>query len=276
MRFVPEMDVRYSGIGEDDGEPSDLGEEDGEPIDLSAGSPHVTAQPGMLFLLSINSFGFSYGMTVSTLGLVILPSEAVYLYHDRHAVMLGVMLGCTGITQLICPAIGYTSDRSTSRYGRRRPTMVAGALIACLGHCAMLACHHYRIGHLYLVSLTVAVFGMNCCYACYTALLPDFVLPEHMGKASGVMASITILGSFLGFALFGFYLDVEHSYPLYCAAVLATNPNPSPNPSPNPNPNPNPKPDPNPNPNQAGICEGKNVVVVGGGKSSRSWLKMPG
>ena len=76
--------------------------------------------------------------------------------------MLGVMLGCTGITQLICPAIGYTSDRSTSRYGRRRPTMVAGALIACLGHCAMLACHHYRVGHLYLVSLTVAVFGMNC------------------------------------------------------------------------------------------------------------------
>ena len=146
--------------------------------------------------------------------------------------MLGVMLGCTGITQLICPAIGYTSDRSTSRYGRRRPTMVAGALIACLGHCCMLACHHYRIGHLYLVSLTVAVFGMNCwctaasshrypapsttsraawlplpppprppasractprrpcarSYACYTALLPDFVLPEHMGKARALTA----------------------------------------------------------------------------------------
>ena len=84
MRFVPEADVRYSGIGEDeDGEPSDLGEEDGEPIDLGAGSPHMTAQPSMLFLLSINSFGFSYGMTVSTLGLVILPSEAIYLYHDR-------------------------------------------------------------------------------------------------------------------------------------------------------------------------------------------------
>ena len=120
--------------------------------------------------------------------------------------------------------------------------MVAGALIACLGHCAMLACHHYRTGHLYLLSLTVAVFGMNCCYACYTALLPDFVLPEHMGKASGVMASMTILGSFLGFALFGFYLDVEHSYPLYCAAVLATKPNPSPIPNSNPNPNPNPNP----------------------------------
>ena len=126
MRFVPEADIKYSGIEDEDGEPSD-----GElPIDLGAGSPHMTAQPSMLFLLSINSFGFSYGMTVSTLGLVILPSEAIYLYHDRcvrrplwsaasaeglrlpdsfqrtvparrHAVMLGVMLGCTGITQVL-------------------------------------------------------------------------------------------------------------------------------------------------------------------------------
>mgnify|MGYP004087925637 CR=1 FL=1 len=36
------------------------------------------------------------------------------------------------------------------------------------------------------------------------------------------MASMTLLGSFIGFALFGFYLDVEHSYVLYCAAVLTT------------------------------------------------------
>ena len=41
-------------------------------------------------------------------------------------------------------------------------------------------------------------------------------------QASGVMASMTLLGSFIGFALFGFYLDVEHSYVLYCAAVLTT------------------------------------------------------
>ena len=79
VRFVPEADVKYSGITDEDGEPSD-----GElPVDFGAGSPHMTAQPSMLFLLSINSFGFSYGMTVSTLGLVILPSEAIYLYHDR-------------------------------------------------------------------------------------------------------------------------------------------------------------------------------------------------
>ena len=82
VRFVPEADVKYSGITDEKGEPSD---DELEEVDLGAGSPHMTAQPSMLFLLSINSFGFSYGMTVSTLGLVILPSEAIYLYHDRCA-----------------------------------------------------------------------------------------------------------------------------------------------------------------------------------------------
>ena len=93
--------------------------------------------------------------------------------------------------------------------------MVAGALIACAGISGMAVCHHYRVGHWYLVSLTVGVFGLNCCYSCYTALLPDFVATRHMGQASGIMASMSMLGSFVGFALFGFYLGVEESYMLY-------------------------------------------------------------
>ena len=43
-----------------------------------------------------------------------------------------------------------------------------------------------------------------------------------MGQASGIMASMTMLGSFVGFALFGFYLSVEESYLLYATATLST------------------------------------------------------
>ena len=65
---------------------------------------------------------------------VILPSEALRLFHDRHAMMLGVMLGCTGITQLLGPAVGYQSDRSLSRYGRRRACSPCwcGASVSCV------------------------------------------------------------------------------------------------------------------------------------------------
>ena len=47
--------------------------------------------------------------------------------------MLGLMLACTGITQLISPVVGYISDRSTSRWGRRRGLMVGGTLTAVVG-----------------------------------------------------------------------------------------------------------------------------------------------
>lgn len=60
--------------------------------------------------MAINAYAFSYSLTAATLGVLILPSESVLLFPESHAVMLAVMLGCTGVTQLIGPA----GDRSTT------------------------------------------------------------------------------------------------------------------------------------------------------------------
>lgn len=163
--------------------------------------------PSVCFLISINSFGFAYSLVVATLGVVILPSEAIRLFADNHAMMLGVMLGCTGVTQLIGPAVGYHSDRSTSRYGRRRPLLVVGAVIACCGSLAMLVAHEYKLKYFFIASLTSAIAGLNMSYACYTALLPDLVPSSHLGRASGTMATMSMLGALLGFSLFGFLLQ---------------------------------------------------------------------
>ena len=57
-------------------------------------------------------------------------------------------------------------------------------------------------------------------YACYTALIPDLVPVAHLGRASGVMAAMSMLGSLVGFTLFGFVLDVMYAYWLYCAALV--------------------------------------------------------
>ena len=117
--------------------------------------------PSACFLVSLNSFAFSYSLVVATLGVVILPSESIRLFSDRHAMMLGIMLGCTGVTQLLGPAVGYHSDRSTSQYGRRRPLLVVGAVLACAG-CVMMACaREYRWRYCYIASLTGAIAGLN-------------------------------------------------------------------------------------------------------------------
>ena len=228
------------------------------PLDEAAATSEA-APPPLSFLLAINAFAFAYSMVVATLGIIVLPSEATYMFLDRraalsvwhiarscthhapppparpdgalsstadvlrrHAVMLGVMLACTGVTQLISPAVGYASDRSTSQYGRRRPTMAFGALLACAGSLAMKACRQQQLGYSYIMSLMACVLGVNISYACYTALLPDFIPPNHMGRASGVMAMMSMLGSFVGFVVFGFWLQVVDAYFLYCAMIVVT------------------------------------------------------
>lgn len=177
-------------------------------------------RPSFAYLVSINSFAFSYSLTAATLGVVILPSESVMLFPESHAVMLGAMLGCTGVTQLIGPAVGYQSDRSTSTYGRRRPVLVLGTVLACIGCAAMHASRQHRLSGMFIVSLTLAATGLNASYASYTALLPDLVPLAHMGRASGIMAAMSMLGSLCGFTLFGFVLGAVHAYWVYCAALL--------------------------------------------------------
>ena len=180
------------------------------------------APPSICFMMAINSFAFSYSLIVCTLGVVVLPEEAVRLFRDQHAMMLGVMLGCTGVTQLISPAIGYISDRSTSRHGRRRPLLAAGAVIACVGCAAMSVARERMLRYAYIGALTCALAGMNISYACYTALLPDLIAAPHMGRASGSMATMSMLGALCGFSLFGFWLPTAHAYSIYAMATVVT------------------------------------------------------
>ena len=199
--------------------------------------------PSTCFLIALNSFAFSYSLVVATLGVVILPSEAIHLFSDSHAMMLGVMLGCTGVTQLLGPAVGYNSDRSTSQYGRRRPMLVVGAIVACCGCIAMRFAREYKLQYTYLGALTSAIAGLNIrcvcsrhaplfpfshtrasprSYACYTALLPDLVPSAHLGRASGTMATMSMLCALLGFGLFGFWLSILHAYTIYCVVIILT------------------------------------------------------
>ena len=59
-------------------------------------------------------------------------------------------------------------------------------------------------------------------YACYTALLPDLVPSAHLGRASGTMATMSMLGALLGFGLFGFWLSILHAYTIYCVVIILT------------------------------------------------------
>lgn len=192
---------------------------------LDSKTPHspVSLQAlSFLKLFGLNLYAFTYFLIVGTMGLLVLPEEAVRLYPHRHALFMGVLLGLTGLTQLVSPFAGYLSDRSSSRFGRRRPYMIGGALGACVGLGAMFLSRQLLQPFWYSVALVFAILGMNVSYAAYSALMPDFV-PEHqMGQASGMMALLGLVGSCSGFALFSFVLDVFWSYLVYGVLTITT------------------------------------------------------
>jgi hypothetical protein len=151
--------------------------------DLEEDVDDQEAIPSTCFLMAINAFAFAYSLVCCTLGVIVLPSEAVHLFRDQHAMMLGVMLGCTGITQLLSPAVGYLSDRSLSPYGRRRPLMVLGGVVACVGNVAMLATRELRLRYMFIAALTIAISGLNIRCAHRQSCVPLLTLHSSLTRA---------------------------------------------------------------------------------------------
>jgi Na+/melibiose symporter-like transporter len=80
----------------------------------------------------LNMHAFNYGLFYATVGVILLPSEAMTMFPGSHAVMLACMLALAGLSQLISPFAGYLSDRQTGKYGRRVPYLLAGNAVLLL------------------------------------------------------------------------------------------------------------------------------------------------
>jgi len=98
----------------------------------------------------LNMHAFNYGLFYATVGVILLPEEAMSMFPGSHAVMLACMLALAGLSQLISPFAGYLSDRQTGKFGRRVPYLLAGnaVLLLMIGTQLPLPCL-YPTSHLY-------------------------------------------------------------------------------------------------------------------------------
>jgi len=98
---------------------------------------------------------------------------------------------------------------------------VCGVALAIVGTLTMRFARQYHFGYMYVAALTTAIGGVNIAYSSYSALLPDFIDSGQMGRASGVMAVMTVLGGFIGFVSFALGLQVAQAYNLYVFVAAA-------------------------------------------------------
>ncbi len=149
--------------------------------------------------LALSSFWFATNLHWGALLLIIIPAQAKKISPADSAGAIAWIFGLGSIVALLVPLIaGALSDRSTSRYGRRRPFMVFGIAINLVG----LAIMGYAVSQLslvfYILGYLVVQFGNNMAGAAYAGIIPDMVPTDQHGEASGYMATMTQAGMILG------------------------------------------------------------------------------
>nr|MCU0295564.1 MFS transporter [Candidatus Nanopelagicales bacterium] len=136
---------------------------------------------------------------------------------DGKETALAVVTGIGVIGSVIGnPLAGALSDRTTSRFGRRRPWMLGGSLLGFVG--LVLMPNMTSIFTLTLVWLAVQ-FAVNAAYAGLTATIPDQVPVRQRGVASGLVGLAQALGPVVGVGLVSFVV-VSLTGGSYLTAVL--------------------------------------------------------
>lgn len=93
--------------------------------------------------------------------------------------------------------IGYLSDRTRTRLGRRNPWIIFGTILATIGLFG-LALANYSMIWMVVIFFCIFQAGLNTFYAAYTALLPDRVHSALLGRASAYSGFGSLAGTALG------------------------------------------------------------------------------
>ena len=142
--------------------------------------------------LSINLFWLGLNIRNTAVGTLFMPFLVdIYAPADWKNTALSLMRTAgLIIALLIQPAAGLISDRSSSRFGRRRPFILMGALLDLVFLAAIgLSWNYWSL----LVAVLLIQFSANISHGPLQGLIPDVVPEDQRGRASAVKAIFELL-----------------------------------------------------------------------------------
>jgi MFS family permease len=130
----------------------------------------------------------------------------------------GVISGIAGLCALFTfPLTGAFSDRTTSRFGRRRPWIASGAVVFAVSLVLLgLQTSIVGIG----IAWALAITGFSMLSAGLTALISDQVPVRQRGFVSGFLSAPQALGTILGVLLVTVLITVQLLGYIALAALL--------------------------------------------------------
>jgi MFS family permease len=137
---------------------------------------------------------FWLGLNIRNLAVqnYIMPYMVILFVPDaiKNTALGGMRAAGLVIAMLVQPAAGMLSDRSTSRFGRRRPFI----LIGVLGDLLFLAAIAFSWNYVsLLLAILLIQFTSNISHGALQGLIPDLVSEEQRGRASAVKAVMELL-----------------------------------------------------------------------------------
>jgi MFS family permease len=123
---------------------------------------------------------------------VLLAQQAAVVSPDHKEFVFGVVTGAGSAVSVVAnPLFGALSDRTTSRFGRRMPWVVGGAL---LGAVALVLLATARSVPTLVLGWSLAQASLNAMFAALTATVPDLVPVRERGAVGGWVAVSQTLG----------------------------------------------------------------------------------
>src|SRR5512143_358131 len=137
--------------------------------------------------LSVNLFWLGLNIRNTAVGTFFMPFLVdIYAPADwKNTALSAMRTAGLIIAMLVQPAVGIISDRSTSRFGRRRPFILFGALLDLVFLAAIgLSWNYWSL----LVAVLLIQFSSNISHGPLQGVIPDIVPEDQRGRASAVKA----------------------------------------------------------------------------------------
>ena len=160
----------------------------------------------VVWYVNFSVLAFGIAAISTSLGYIILPLRVLDVADPALKNTYLGLLGAIGMggAMLIQPAVGYLSDKTKWAWGRRRPYIAVGSLVA-VGLMVGVGAAVNFIG--LLISAVLVQLFINVSQTPYDAMLKDQVPHNQRGKMSSVRAIAGAAGAVLLLLITGFIMD---------------------------------------------------------------------
>ena len=166
---------------------------------VAVAPPAPSGRLGMGRMVRINAYWFGRGAHWRAILLSLLFAGATLVAGKDAVLLQGQVMTAGGILALLMPIVGgWLSDRTASRWGRRRPWMVVGTSINVLG-LGLLAVA--ATPALFFIAFLLVQASNNLAEGAYAGVIPDVIPSERRGQASSLLGVMEQLGSVAGLSV---------------------------------------------------------------------------